>query len=113
MHGGFFGLGDPEDVFEFDGNLAGNVLTTEADVGREPFGGVFVGFLLVGGAIDGEEVEGVLAEGFALGFVQAIGAGSPGVGQRDNVVDLDGVGCADTADEVDGLAGVGVVEGAR
>ena len=112
MHGRFFGWGDPEDVFVADGDLAGNVLAVKRFVGREPFGGVLVGFLLVGGAIDGEEVQWILAESFALGFFEFFGAGLPGIGQGDDVVDLDARGGAGAADEADDFASVGIVQGA-
>lgn len=63
-----FGLGGPEAVFEFDGDLASDVLTAEGLVGGEPGGGVAVGFLLVGARIGGDEVQGVGCELVALVF---------------------------------------------
>lgn len=50
------GLGDPEAVFIFDRDLAGDVLAAEGFVGGEPGGGVAIGFLLVGGGVHGDEV---------------------------------------------------------
>ena len=43
-------------VFVFDGDLAGDVLAAEFFVGREPGGGVAIGFFGVGFGIDGEEI---------------------------------------------------------
>ena len=83
------GLGDPEAVFIFDRDLAGDVLAAEGFVRGEPGGGVAVGFLLVGGAVDGEEVERVGSELVALVFGQVLGALLPGVGESDDMVDLD------------------------
>lgn len=68
--------------------------------------------MLVGWAVDGEEVERVLAEGATLGWVEQVGAGGPSVAEGDNVVDLDGATGSGATDEVDGGAGVGVVQSA-
>lgn len=54
--GGFFGGGDPEFVFVFHWDLASDVGTAKLFVGGEPGGGVGVGFLFVGGTVDGEEI---------------------------------------------------------
>lgn len=105
-----FSLGDPEAVFVFDGNLAGDVLAAEGFVGGEPGGGVTVGFLLVGGAVDGEEIERVGGELVALIFGEALGALLPGVREGDDVVDLDAFGELGFFGEFEGLAGVGFDE---
>ena len=54
------GLGDPEIMFEFDGNLTGDELAAKGAVWWKPRGGVGVAFLHVGGAVDSEEVKGVV-----------------------------------------------------
>ena len=87
-------------------------MAAKGDVGRQPLGGVFVGFLLVSRTIDSEEIEGILTEGFALSFIEAIGAGGPSVTKGHDVVDLDSAAGAGAAYEIDNFSGVGVVESA-
>lgn len=62
------GLGDPEAVFIFDRDLAGDVLAAEGFVGGEPGGGVAIGFLLVGGGVHGDEVQRIGGEVVAFVF---------------------------------------------
>ena len=102
--------GDPENVFEFDGDLAGDIFALEGFVGREPLGSVFIRLLLIGRTVGSEEIEGILADGSSLSFVEEIGAGFPGVAKSDDVIDLDSGGSAGSTNKVDGLAGVWVVE---
>lgn len=105
-------LGDPEAVFVFDRDLAGDVLAAEGFVRGEPGGGVAVGFLLVGGAVGGEEVKRVGGELVALVFGELLGALLPGIGEGDDMVDLDAFGELGSFGEFEGLAGVGLDESA-
>ena len=112
MHGGLLCWRDPEVVFVLDGDLARDVLATEGFIGWEPVSGVLVEFVLVGGTIDGEEIERILTEGVAGVGVELEGAGGPGVAKGDDVVDLDSFGSVLTAFEIDDLASIKVVESA-
>lgn len=112
LDGVVFGLGDPEVVFVFDVDLAGDELATEGAMGGEPRGGVVVAFLHVCYAVDGEEVEGVVVEGAALLRGELLSAFLPGVAEGDDVVDVDCAGGFGAADEVDDLICVGAMEGA-
>ncbi len=107
-----FGLGGPEAVFEFDGDLASDVLTAEGLVGGEPGGGVAVGFLLVGGTVDGEEIERVGGKVETLVGRELLGPFLPGVGEGDDVVDLETFADLRLLGESEGLAGVWLGEGA-
>lgn len=101
------GLGDPEAVFIFDRDLAGDVLAAEGFVGREPGGGVAVGLLLVGAAVYGDEVQGVGGKVVAFVFWEGLSAFLPGVREGDDVVDLKTFADFGFFGESEGLAGVG------
>lgn len=65
-HGVVFGVSDPEDVFEFDGDLAGDVGTAVQFISWQPGGGIAVALGLVGIALDGEEIERVIGQRIAV-----------------------------------------------
>src|SRR5690606_24427950 len=79
----------------------------EALVGL-PLAGAGVALLPVGRAVGGQQVAGVVGELHARVAVPAVGAHAPGQGQRHHVVDLHGLRVL--GGELDGLAGVGVVQ---
>ena len=101
----------PEAVFEFDGDLASDVLTAEGLVGGEPGGGVAVGFLLVGGTVDGEEIERVGGKVETLVGRELLYL-LPGVGEGDDVVDLETFADLRLLGESEGFTGVWLGEGA-
>lgn len=50
-------------IFVFDRDLASDILATKGLVGREPRGGVAIGFGLVGLGVGGKQIERVGSKG--------------------------------------------------
>src|SRR5690606_14497962 len=109
FHGVGLGGLDPQVVLVLHGDLPGHVLAAVVLERREPGGGVAVALLPVQAGLDGEQVQRVVGELAAGLLVPARSAGLPGVGERDDVIDVDR---AVLAIEVDGVAAVRGVEGA-
>ena len=103
----------PQPVLRLHLDLAGDVGAVERPVRRQPLRRVVVALRLVGRAVDGQQDERVVRVAEALRSRPARRSGSPGVGERNDMVDLDGERGADPAAERDRLAGVGVVQQAR
>ena len=97
----------------FENDLAGEVGAGEGGViGHGPLGGVFGTLGGVGGAVCCDEVCRVVGEGDALFLAPLVCTRAPGFVQGYDVVDLHLIAGALASGEVDGGAGVGVVEGA-
>lgn len=103
-------LGDPEVIFVFHGDLAGDVLAAEGFVFRKPGGSVAVGLLLIGTRVDGEEIERVSGEGVAFFAGELLSAFLPGIGEGDDMVNLKAFGEVGFLVEDEVLAGVGLGE---
>ena len=83
-----FGLGDPEMILVFDGDLAGDVLAAKGFVARKPGGSIAVGFALVGFAVDGKKIERIGGNLITDVFIKILRTFLPGVGECYDVVDL-------------------------
>ncbi len=91
-------------------DLTCHVLAAEAFVRWQPCGGVAVGLLLVGRAVHGEQIVRIVRQLGARRLAELLRARLPGVAQRHDMVDLHRGGRLVAALEIDGLAGVGVVQ---
>ena len=102
--------GDADTVGRFDEDLLHDVSTPEADVGREPGGGVVRSLVLVHVPVDRDEVRRVIRECERRRGGPARAALAPGVGESDDVVDLHGGARARSAREGDEVPAVGIVQ---
>ena len=91
-------------------HLACHVGAAVGGVARQPFGGVRVGLLLVRRAVCSEQVFRVVRQLAALLCGQILRAGLPCVRKGHHVVNLHGRGGLLAALELDGLAGVRVIQ---
>ena len=78
--------GHPQLVLGLHAHLQRDVLAPELLVGRQPGGGVAGALGLVGGPVDGEQVQGVVGEALPRVGVELLGALLPGVRERDDVL---------------------------
>ena len=85
-------------------------MATEFFVGRKPSGGIAVGFLFVGGSIDGEKIERVSGKFVAFGLVESLSAFLPSIGKSDDMVDLDAIRDLFSAGKNQMFASVGFVK---
>lgn len=109
-HGVVFGGCDPQVILQLYSNLTGDVAAAVWLVRWQPGGGVTIALFLVGGAIYGDKLQRVVIQLVALGFGKLLGAGLPGVGYGDDVVDLYFGGRAGPAHKLHRFASVGVVK---
>ena len=66
LHGVLLRRSDPQPVGGFDRDLPGNVVAAEGLVRRQPGGGVGGALVLVGGAVDGDQVQRIVRQVLAL-----------------------------------------------
>jgi hypothetical protein len=83
------GPGDPRLIVRLDGDLAGDVVTAEALVRRQPGGGVPVTLGAVGRRVDAQQVQRVVGKTDAALVAPLLRALLPRVTERDDVVDVD------------------------
>lgn len=105
-------LGHPGIVFRLHLSLARNVVAAEVLVRRQPGSGVLIRLRGIRGTIRGHKVQWIVGEFQTLLSAPLLRTLLPGIGQRNNVVDLNRCAGALAPLELNGLASVWVVESA-